>query len=108
MIRPPCPGRSPRRSASLPITTAAPPGSAANQATLVISYRGPAWTEVRDANGQRLLLVTGAPGTSETVSGAPPFELTLGNASHASVTWRGAAFDLAPHVRGNVARARLP
>jgi cytoskeleton protein RodZ len=95
-------------SASLPITTAAPAGSSANQATLVISYRGPAWTEVRDANGQRLLLVTGAPGTSETVSGAPPFELTLGNASQASVTWRGTAFDLAPHVRGNVARARLP
>jgi cytoskeleton protein RodZ len=74
----------------------------------VITYRGPAWTEVRDVNGQRLLLVTGASGSKETVSGTPPFELTLGNASNATISWRGAAFDLAPHVKGNVARVRLP
>jgi cytoskeleton protein RodZ len=101
-------------SQSLPITTATPsaatstPSQAPAQATLVINYRGPAWTEVRDANGQRLLVGTGAPGTSETVSGTPPFELTLGNAEKTSILWRGAAFDLAPHVKGNVARVRLP
>ena len=96
---------------SLPITTAAAPvtavGAPRSDATLVISYRGSAWTEVRDAGGQRLLLVTGTPGSSETVSGTPPFELTLGNAAQVSVTWRGAPFDLAPHVKGNVARVRL-
>lgn len=91
-------------STSLPITGAQP----AAEATLVITYSGPAWTEVRDANGQRLLLVTGASGAKETVSGTPPFELTLGNASNATINWRGAAFDLAPHVKGNVARVRLP
>lgn len=99
---------------SLPITAAAAPAATSStpsvpaQATLVISYRGPAWTEVRDANGQRLLLGTGAPGTSETVSGTPPLELTLGNAAQASILWRGAAFDLAPHVKANVARVSLP
>jgi cytoskeleton protein RodZ len=99
---------------SLPITVANAPtvpsstSSVPAAATLVIKYRGASWTEVRDANGQRLLLVTGAPGTSETVSGTPPFELTLGNAAQTSVTWRGAAFDLGPHVKANVARARLP
>lgn len=96
--------------ATLPITTA--PASVtspiADLPILVISYQGPAWTEVRDANGQRLLLTTGAAGTTETVSGAPPFDLTLGNASQASVRWRGEPFDLAPHVKGNVARVRLP
>jgi cytoskeleton protein RodZ len=97
-------------TASLPITVApAPPATPATPAaTLVIAYRGAAWTEVRDANGQRLLVTTGVAGTSETVSGTPPFDLTLGNASHASVRWRGEAFDLAPHVKGNVARVRLP
>ncbi len=95
---------APTASTSLPITSAQPIA----EATLVITYSGPAWTEVRDANGQRLLLVTGAPGSRETVSGTPPFELTLGNASNATINWRGAAFDLAPHVKANVARVRLP
>ena len=97
---------------TLPITAAnmpaLPPASAGGTATLVIRYAGPAWTEVRDANGQRLLLVTGTPGTSETVNGTPPFELTLGNATQVGIDWRGAAFDLAPHIKANVARVRLP
>jgi len=92
-------------SAPSPATTpAAPPG----EATLVITYTGPAWTEVRDAKGERILLVTGAAGSRETVSGTPPFDLTLGNASNATLNWRGAAFDLAPHIKANVARVRLP
>lgn len=97
-------------SATLPITTAPAPVTPpiADLPTLVIAYQGPAWTEVRDANGQRLLLTTGVAGASETVSGAPPLDLTLGNASQASVRWRGEPFDLAPHVKGNVARVRLP
>lgn len=93
----------------LPITTAPavqPPLQ--DLPILVISYQGPAWTEVRDANGQRLLVTTGTAGASETVSGTPPFELTLGNASQATVRWRGEPFDLGPHVKGNVARVRLP
>lgn len=87
-------------------TSASAPAPGA--ATLVIRYTGASWTEVRDASGQRLLVAPGGPGRSETVTGTPPFELTLGNAAQASITWRGAAFDLAPHVIGNVARARLP
>jgi cytoskeleton protein RodZ len=106
------PGPAASPPPSLPITIAGAPTVASSPssapAKLVINYRGASWTEVRDANGQRLLLGTGAPGTSETVSGTPPFELTLGNAANASVNWRGAAFDLGPHVKGNVARARLP
>lgn len=95
---------------SLPITMSAEPSAAAatGAATLVIAYRAPAWTEVRDASGQRILLVTGAADSTQTVSGTPPFELTLGNASATSVTWRGAAFDLEPHIRANIARVRLP
>lgn len=91
-----------------PAPSPTPAAPAASEATLVISYKGPAWTEVRDANGQRLLLVTGTAGTSQTVSGTPPFDLTLGNALNASITWRGAPFDLAPHVKANIARVRLP
>lgn len=82
---------------------------AAPAVTLVIRYRGSAWTEVRDANGQRLLLHTGAPGTEQVVEAKGPVDITLGNANQVSLTWRGQPFDLAPHIRqNNIARARLP
>lgn len=100
---PPPPAAS-SASGSLPITG----GPSVAEATLVIAYSGPAWTEVRDVNGERLLLVTGTPGSKETVTGTPPFELTLGNASNVTIVWRGAAFDLAPHIKANIARVRLP
>jgi cytoskeleton protein RodZ len=101
----------PGPAAGGPIATpAAPPASAAasGEATLVISYRSSSWTEVKDRDGKVVLSVTGTPGATQTVSGKPPFDLTLGNAADNSITWRGAPFDLAPHIRQNVARVRLP
>jgi cytoskeleton protein RodZ len=94
-----------------PVTApaAAPtPPPAAGEATLVITYRASSWTEVRDRDGKVVLQVTGTPGTSQTVTGKAPFDLTLGSAGENSITWRGAPFDLAPHLRQNVARVRLP
>ena len=87
---------------------AVPPAAAAGEATLVITYRATSWTEVRDRDGKVVLQVTGTPGTSQTVTGKAPFDLTLGNAGENGVTWRGAPFDLSPHLRQNVARVRLP
>ena len=101
----------PGPAAGGPIATpAAPPASpAANgEATLVITYRSSSWTEVKDRDGKVVLSVTGTPGATQTVTGKAPFDLTLGNAAENSVTWRGAPFDLAPHIRQNVARVRLP
>ena len=37
-----------------------------------------------------------------------PLDVVIGNASDTSLTWRGQPFDLAPHIKGNVARVRLP
>ena len=74
----------------------------------MITYRSSSWTEVKDRDGKVVLSVTGTPGATQTVSGKAPFDLTLGNAAENSVTWRGAPFDLAPHIRQNVARVRLP
>jgi len=87
--------------------TSPAPAAAAAAATLVIAYRAAAWTEVRDGNGDRLLVGTMPAGTSQTVTGVPPFDVTLGNALQTSVTWRGAPFDLAPHIKANIARLRL-
>jgi cytoskeleton protein RodZ len=93
-------------SAQLPPASAgaAPPGA---QATLVIDYRANSWTDVRDANGQRLLVGTMPAGSTQTVTGAPPFDVVLGNVSHTTVTWRGSTVDTSAYHRQNVARLRL-
>ena len=93
--------------AAAPVPTLAAP-AAPGQATLVIRYKANAWTQVRDASGQTILVTNGQPDGSETVHGKPPLDLIIGNATEASVTWRGQPVDLAPHTRANVVRMRLP
>lgn len=113
----PAPATTPQASVppATPISTA--PADAAPAATapatgeplLVIRYRASAWTQVKDATGQVLLVTNGEAGTSQNVTGKPPLDLVIGNATEASITWRGQPFDLAPHVRANnIARVRLP
>lgn len=92
-------------AASGATTSAAPkPGAA----TLVIDYRGSAWTEVRDVEGNRLLIGMMPAGSRQTINGAPPFEVVLGNVSQTTVTWRGATLDTSAYHRANVARLHLP
>jgi cytoskeleton protein RodZ len=90
---------------------ASPPSPAAPASgapvTLVIEYRATSWTDVRDGNGQRLLVGTMPAGSRQTVSGTPPFDVVLGNVSHTTVTWRGATVDTSAHHKQNVARLRL-
>jgi cytoskeleton protein RodZ len=91
-----------------PAPVSAAPAAAPGEATLVIRYKSSAWTQVRDASGNTILVTNGQPDGSETVHGKPPLDLVIGNAGDATVTWRGQPFDLGPHTRANVARVRLP
>jgi cytoskeleton protein RodZ len=47
-------------------------------------------------------------GQTQTVSGQPPFDLTIGNAVDVTLRYNGKPVDLAPHTRQNVARFTLP
>ena len=47
-------------------------------------------------------------GTTQSVSGAPPLDIVIGNAVDVRVTFRGSPVDLAPYTRRNVARLKLP
>ncbi|MGE5088467.1 MAG: DUF4115 domain-containing protein, partial [Candidatus Levyibacteriota bacterium] len=79
----------------------------AGQVALALTFRGRSWVEVKDAGGRILLQSTEAAGATRTVSGTPPFELALGNATQVDVTFRGKPVDLGPYTRANVARALL-
>jgi len=54
-----------------------------------------------------ILQMTGGAGMTQTVTGTPPLELSLGNAPDVAVTFRGQSLDLAPFTRGVVARVAL-
>jgi len=88
---------------------AAPAAAApAAEAVLALSFRDYSWVEVKDRTGRPLLSRMNAGGTTEQVSGTPPFEVVIGNASDVNVTFRGKPVDLAPYTKQNIARLTLP
>ena len=98
--------------AGTPDVAATPAGGSAtaakaSDAALVLAFRGTSWAEVKDANGRVILQMTGGAGMTQTVTGTPPLELSLGNAPDVAVTFRGQSLDLAPFTRGVVARVAL-
>lgn len=96
--------------AARPAVAAAPsttePSAQADK-PLVLSYRGPSWTEVRDRSGQVVLARVVPAGSEQAIGGSAPFDLVIGNARAVTLTYRGEAVDLARFTRQNVARLRL-
>jgi cytoskeleton protein RodZ len=93
--------------------TAAAPASATVPAAvggvaIMLTFRDYSWTEIRDRDGRVVLSGMNRGGTTQSVSGAPPLDFVIGNASDVRVTVRGSPVDLAPHTKKNVARFRLP
>ena len=66
--------------------------------SLVFSLRGESWIQVRDGEGAALFTGTGAPGTTRTVQGKPPFAIVVGNAGLVSLEFDGVPVDLSPHI----------
>jgi cytoskeleton protein RodZ len=97
-----------RDSVATSVSGAAVPASAApGDATLVLTYKGPSWTEVRDRSGQIIVSRLAMPGSVEPVKGVPPFDIILGNAHVVTLVFRGKSVDLSPYIRQNVARLTL-
>lgn len=91
---------------SVPADPAAPvPSVVGNQ--LQLNVTAASWVEVRDASGSVVLSSTLQPGASPQVDATPPVRVVIGNAKGVGLNWRGAAVDLGPHQRGNVARLTL-
>ncbi|MBU4612857.1 DUF4115 domain-containing protein, partial [Achromobacter sp. GG226] len=93
-------------------SSAATPGDAPAPATakpnqVAFSVTTASWVEVRDANGTIVLSSTLQPGAQTSVEAAPPARVVIGNATGVQLQWQGAAVDLAPFRRGNVARLTL-
>lgn len=94
--------------AAAPGAVAAVPEQAATLApALVFAFRDRCWVEVTDATKQKLHSGENPAGGKLTLSGKPPYDIVIGNAPKATLTYGDRPIDLAPHTRAEVARLIL-
>ena len=82
--------------------------AAADPRRLELTFNEQSWTEIFDADNQRIFVGLQEPGTTASVEGEPPFRLTVGNATGVELTWAGEPVDLPARAgANNVARFTL-
>jgi cytoskeleton protein RodZ len=74
---------------------------------LHLEFGGEAWVEIRDASGRMLHRQLNPAGSSVNIPGRPPFDLVIGNAAQARMTYNGRPIDLKPFIGVTVARFTL-
>lgn len=80
----------------------------ANANVLELTFNEQSWTEIFDANNQRVFVGLQTPGTSTSVEGEPPFRLTVGNSTGVELRYLGEEIDLPARAgANNVARFTL-
>ncbi len=72
-----------------------------------LQFERESWVEVRDSEGRKLYSQLNAAGSSQTINGAPPLTLIIGNAAGVRMTVNDRPYDLAPYVKVDVARLTL-
>ncbi|MBT9539621.1 RodZ domain-containing protein [Thiobacillus sp.] len=94
---------------AVPADAGAPAASVPGVAkgALHLEFGADSWTEIKDASGNMLLRKLNTAGSSVDVSGTPPFNLVIGNAAQAKLTYNGRPIDLKPFVDVTVARFTL-
>ncbi len=79
----------------------------ANDKVLRFSIAREAWVEIRDAKSRVIFSQLNAAGSNPVVSGEPPFNMVIGNASGVKLVFGERAVDLAPYTQVDVARLTL-
>jgi cytoskeleton protein RodZ len=97
-----------------PAVAKAPPASPtrdapvrAHEHQLIFMFDDKSWVEVKDASQAIIFSQINMAGTRQVVSGSPPFDLVIGNASLVHLQYDGHPVDLAPDTRAEVARLTL-
>ena len=71
---------------------------------LVMQFAEDCWVEIKDRNNKKLLHKIVLADETVDITGKWPLQVLLGNASAVTVAYNNAEFDLASHIRSNVAR----
>lgn len=84
--------------------------AATDDATVSLSFRDSSWVRIRDSRNKVLLNGLVQAGKTESMTGVPPYTISLGRAAAvSSVTYQGQTVDLAPYtVSGGTAFFTLP
>ncbi len=77
------------------------------QARVNIEFTADCWTQLTDADGKVLFSALKRKGDNLELVGKPPFELRLGFARGAQVSYNGSAVDVMPFISGETARMKL-
>ena len=96
-----------KAAAAKAATDASAAAKASGGSKVSISVTEPAWVAVVDADGNRLVYSTVAPGAPREVSGTPPFKVRVGNADKVTVNYNGQNVDLGAHTHGTTATLEL-
>ncbi len=91
---------------SAPATAAEVAGSVEKIRVRMIFDRE-AWVEIKDRNGATIFGQLNAAGTRRSVSGEPPLNVVVGNASGVQLFKGEKNIDLVPHTRADIDLARL-
>ncbi len=91
---PSLPGASPPNGALGAVASDKPPTLAPRLKTLELSFSGESWVEIYDARGMRLSFGFGHAGTTQTLTGTPPFRFVLGNVPAVALSLDGAGVSL--------------
>lgn len=93
--------------ATAPVVPEPAPVEAPVAGVVHLEFGDEAWTEIKDASGRVLHRQLNQPGSSIEVRGRPPFEMVIGNAEQARMTYNGRPIDLKPFIDVTVARFTL-
>lgn len=74
---------------------------------LHLEFGEESWVEIKDASGRMLVRQLNQPGSRIDVKGQPPFDVVIGNAAQARMTYNGRPIDLTPFIAVTVARFTL-
>ena len=98
----PVAGKEPAASTAATTAATRPPAPAPTSGLRLTFGERPSWVEITDADGQVLLTGLQEAGSERRLPNArPPLRLVIGNASSATVEYRGKTVDLKPHARAN-------
>lgn len=83
------------------------PKTESGKSLLHLEFGDESWVEIKDASGRMLHRQLNPPASSADVRGQPPFDVVIGNAAQARITYNGRPIDLKPFTDGTVARFTL-
>jgi cytoskeleton protein RodZ len=91
------------------VQAAAPgePKAAPVSSVLHLEFGDESWAEIKDASGRMLLRQLNAAGSRVDLRGQPPFDVVIGNANQARMSYNGRPIDLTPFIDVTVARFTL-